>query len=150
MTWQRKAGDRMGEDARFWPKVTQDGDCWRWTGAHVSRGYGSFRLDDGHVIGAHRWAYQALVGEIPDGLELDHLCFVRDCVNPWHLDPVTRLVNVNRGRVNQNDGVETCKHGHPLSGDNVYTYTRNGTARRSCRTCGRERMRAIRSRETAA
>jgi hypothetical protein len=79
--------------ARFWAKVATDGDCWLWR-AHVMRnGYGYF--DKGY---AHRWAYQHMVAEIPEGLELDHLCRVRNCVNPYHLEPVTHAENHRRRR----------------------------------------------------
>jgi hypothetical protein len=150
MKWSRRPGARAGEAQRFWAKVTQDGDCWRWTGAHVSKGYGSFHLDDGGVVGAHRWAYEALIAPVPDGLELDHLCFVRDCVNPWHLDPVTHEVNVNRGRTNQNHGITECRYGHPFDDQNTAHYVRDGKPRRSCRACSRARTAAYRASKGAA
>jgi HNH endonuclease len=67
---------------RFWAKVNKDGDCWVWTGAR-SR-YGNFRLNGASRL-SHRVAFEALVGPIPPGLELDHLCRNRYCVNPAHL-----------------------------------------------------------------
>jgi hypothetical protein len=82
--------------------------CWVWTGYKNSKGYG--QLSHHRVVyRAHRWFYELLVGEIPEGLELDHLCQNRACVNPDHLEPVTHLVNVGRGsRASQ----LLCKRGH--------------------------------------
>lgn len=92
---------------RFWPKVNKDGpipqhrpdlgQCWVWTKAMI-KGYGTINLgqDHGKML-AHRWSYEDANGPIPDGLELDHLCRNPPCVNPAHLEPVTHLVNVQRG-----------------------------------------------------
>jgi HNH endonuclease len=65
-----------------------DRGCWRWTGARHPEGYGIFR-ENGRRFLAHRWSYEHHVGPIPDDLQLDHLCRVRACVNPDHLEPVT-------------------------------------------------------------
>lgn len=85
-------------EERFWMKVTGDSyeDCWTWTAALADTGYGRFRTP-GRTVFAHRWAYEQVIGPIPDGLQLDHLCRNTRCVNPWHLDPVTGRVNVRRG-----------------------------------------------------
>lgn len=83
---------------RFWAKVEVDeSGCWLWT-ASTNHGYGHFWVspDVGKVY-AHRYAYELLVGPIPDGLEIDHLCKVRNCVNPEHLEPVTKEENWRRG-----------------------------------------------------
>src|SRR5262245_2571494 len=82
---------------RFWAQVvvTQDG-CWLWTGGTTSAGYGRFEYGDGKQP-AHRIAYEALVGPIPDGLELDNVCRNPRCVRPDHLEPVTHLENMLRG-----------------------------------------------------
>lgn len=83
--------------ARFWAKV--DGgnveDCWLWLAAKKNNGYGVFQVGQQQVL-AHRFAYEDLLSPIPDGLQIDHLCRTRDCVNPWHLDPVTAEVNSQR------------------------------------------------------
>jgi len=79
-------------DQQFWNKVDAGGDCWEWVAAKTSLGYGSFKGK-----GAHIWAWNHLVGPVPDGLELDHLCRVRHCVNPDHLEPVTHAENTRRG-----------------------------------------------------
>lgn len=90
---------RVGSAAdRFWRKV-QGGDvltCWNWQGSRDRKGYGRFGITARETRFAHRWAYQQLIGEIPDGLVLDHLCRNPSCVNPWHLQPVTIAVNVQR------------------------------------------------------
>lgn len=105
------AGQIRGDDAaRFWSKVAEGPDpdyaphlgrCWIWLGGLVPGGYGTFTVRPSRGVKkqgmAHRWAYQYMVGEIPGGLFLDHLCRVRCCVRPDHLDPVTHAENVRRG-----------------------------------------------------
>lgn len=86
---------------------------------------------------AHREAYKAFKGEIPDGLELDHLCRVRNCVNPDHLEPVTRLENARRGIGGLMAGLRQrakthCPAGHPYAPENTY-FRANGN--RMCVTC---------------
>ena len=78
------------------PKVLVDDGCWHWTGARQSDGYGSFQRS-GQTRLAHRAMYELFVGDIPEGLELDHLCRDRGCVRPDHLEPVAHLENVRRG-----------------------------------------------------
>lgn len=83
---------------RFWSKVDRDGGpdcCWPWLAARAN-GYGKFYVD-GRMVRAHRFAYELLVGPIPEGLVLDHLCAVTFCVNPAHLEPVTQRENARRG-----------------------------------------------------
>ncbi|MDP8961530.1 MAG: HNH endonuclease [Actinomycetota bacterium] len=84
------------EAERFWEKVDFEGLCWEWLGGKDTWGYGTFTDEERRSIGAHRWAYQALVGPIPDGLTLDHLCCNPSCVNPAHLEPVTASENLSR------------------------------------------------------
>src|ERR1700751_234362 len=83
---------------RFEKFFSRGPGCWEWHGYVSKRGYGFF-----HAFGrprpAHRVAYEIYVGEIPGGLDLDHLCRNRSCVNPAHLQPVTRQINILRGIV---------------------------------------------------
>ncbi len=82
---------------RFTSKYTVEPNtgCWLWTAHVVKGGYGRFR--DGRMVLAHRWSYEHFNGPIPAGEEVDHLCRVRSCVNPQHLEAVTHVINVNRG-----------------------------------------------------
>lgn len=82
---------------RFWTKVhlPSDDGCWVWTASQNGTGYGALTIAGARKL-AHRLAYAHLVGPIPDGLDLDHLCRNRMCVNPAHLEPVTRRENLRR------------------------------------------------------
>jgi hypothetical protein len=88
---------------RFWTKVTQRGDCWIWTHSTNSRGYGLSSIA-GKVYLAHRLAYEFLRAEIPAGLTIDHLCRVKACVNPWHMEPVTVAENNRRSQPERTAG----------------------------------------------
>jgi hypothetical protein len=82
--------------ARFWSKVVEDDEeCWNWIGARTSGGYGSWGVG-GVAKSTHRVSYLTLVGPIPEGLQIDHLCRNRVCCNPAHLEPVTARVNNRR------------------------------------------------------
>ena len=83
------------DEERFWSKVIVTPMCWWWTGSLQSKGYGQFRLD-GSLVLAHRYAYEICFGPIPEDLQIDHLCLVRHCVNPAHLEPVTGDENIRR------------------------------------------------------
>ena len=114
----------------FWAKVDKTETCWLWKRALNYAGYGAVRWNR-KVVGAHRVAYELLVGPIPHGLVLDHLCRVRNCVNPEHLDPVTNRENQRRGK----HGVlkTHCVNGHEFTPENIYIQPKAGT--RSCRVC---------------
>jgi hypothetical protein len=141
---------RPSSEARFFAMVRQQGECWEWTGSKDSSGYGSFSdsAGAGRKVGvkAHRWSYAFMRVEIPAGLELDHLCRNRACVNPWHLEPVTRFVNTMRGQSIQaiNARKTTCKRGHPFDSEN--TYQRPGGSR-VCRACMRTLREAYEQRQ---
>lgn len=132
------------EMARFWGSVEkQPSDrCWVWQGALNSAGYG-LMMWQGRVTRAHRIAYELHKGPIPIGLELDHLCRNRRCVNPAHLEAVTSLTNWERGRsISRLNVAKThCKNGHPF--DETNTGNLNGGRR--CRLCHAERERAANS-----
>ena len=126
---------------RFWPKVAKSDACWEWTAGLDSKGYGAFRLSTNKRIVAHRFAYEILVGPIPEGLQLDHLCRNRRCVNPEHLEPVDNRTNTLRGEgpTAQHARKTHCCHGHELDAGNVRV-SRAGA--RICLTC--ERVRSLR------
>ena len=116
---------------RFWSKVEKTPTCWLWTGSCNPKGYGQFRVGK-KKPGAHRVAYEWLVGPIPEGMQLDHLCRVRNCVNSDHLEVVTNLENNRRGeRANRTH----CKQGHEYNEENTY---RHPDGWRDCRACQRE------------
>lgn len=96
---------RPSVEQRFWAKVDRRGsdECWPWTGAKLQHGYGHLKVGESYPP-AHRVAYELLVGPIPEGLQIDHLCRVRDCVNPAHLEPVTNAENGRRGRMARGGG----------------------------------------------
>lgn len=115
--------------------------CWLWTGRLSWQGYARvcFSVNKKRVqTHAHRIAWELAHGKsVPDGLVIDHLCRVRNCVNPDHLEAVTSKVNVLRGISPPAILARKthCKYGHPLSGENLHIY---GNGYRVCRTCGRE------------
>lgn len=121
---------------RFWSKVEKIpfDSCWHWTGT-LSGGYGLMQSGNGgSVRSAHRISYELHKGPIPDQLQIDHLCRVRHCVNPDHLEAVTRRENFLRGfaptAVAHRTGL--CKRGHSLVEGNVY-HKANGAVQ--CRRC---------------
>ncbi|GLW32243.1 HNH endonuclease signature motif containing protein [Actinoplanes regularis] len=108
--------------------------CWKWTGRLNPNGYGCF----GPGL-AHRRAYEMAVGQIPAGLVIDHLCRVRHCVNPLHMEPVTALENTQRGLLGGGWALRQrrkthCPQGHPYDENNTYTH-RIGRPNRRCRRC---------------
>lgn len=125
--------------ARTNPKPTPTG-CLLWIG-YLSRGYGQVR-SAGRILKAHRVAWELVNGSIPEGLVIDHLCRVRNCVNPAHMRVVTPLINTLAG-----EGVSakcvrraTCLHGH----NDWMWKERRGRPVRVCRVCKRDRKRQAR------
>lgn len=129
---------------RFWSRIDErDDGCWRWTGSAPNPGYGRFYVD-GRKVYAHRFAYEFLIGPIPDGTEIDHLCRNRRCVNPAHLEAVSHAVNIRRSTspLAAKARQTHCVNGHPFDDANTYIAP-NGV--RKCRACGRERRRRYRA-----
>lgn len=123
---------------RFFSKVRcMPNGCWEWIACRMpgKYDYGVFRKDHSNYL-AHRFAYEILIGPIPKGLTLDHLCRNPSCINPMHTEPVTLSENLNRGEHhNQNSFVTCCPKGHPYSFENTY-FDKRGF--RSCKECHRE------------
>ena len=122
--------------ARFDARVSHE--CWVWTGAPNQDGYGVFYVTPTERVLAHRWAYERAFGPIPEGWEVDHLCNVRMCVRPSHLEAITGEEN-NRRKMERRD---SCKRGHPYS---EYGGIRRGNGRRYCKECHRLYTQAYRS-----
>ena len=111
---------------RFWEKVCATDDCWLWTASLDSSGYGLFKDETGRTSKAHRWSYSCNLGEIPEGLTIDHLCGTRNCVRPDHLEAVTQQENTARARKSH------CIRGHEFTEENTHWV-------RTCRACWQSR-----------
>lgn len=127
------------QEAAFWAKVEKTDGCWQWAGPTMRQGYG-YISRNGRIVYAHRHAYELLVGPIPDGLVIDHLCRNTSCVNPAHLEPVTQRENVLRGNAPAaKNAVKThCPRGHEYTPENTITRDRDGRISRQCRECKNE------------
>lgn len=119
-------------------EVQPDG-CWYFTGKRNRKGYGQAGMHGP----AHRYYYRELVGPIPEGLTIDHLCEVTYCVNPAHMEPVTVQENTRRARAKARNRTH-CAHGHELTPENTYTYP--GTGNRECKICRRRYVRECKAR----
>lgn len=132
---------------RFWRKVEKTVTCWIWKGNYYPPGYGQFSLGHNRPVYAHRFAYVLLKGPIPTGLQLDHLCRNRGCVNPEHLEAVSSQVNLLRGQgTTARHAAQThCVNGHPFNRSNTYIHHKaNGLRERKCIACIRIRKRRYR------
>jgi hypothetical protein len=132
---------RLPLSDRFWRYVQQGDGCWIWAGSKDSKGYGQISSGgrQGRRVLAHRLSYTIAKGQIPEGLDLDHLCRNPACVNPDHLEPVTRGENTRRGNAAAatraaRAAKPNCKHGHAWTPTNTYT---DPHGHRRCRTCER-------------
>lgn len=138
------ANDRERFESRY--SVDQTTGCWLWHDQLNETGYGMFFIK-GKRRRAHRLSYMMHVGPVPGGLGLDHLCRVRNCINPAHLEPVTQRENINRGFWSKRGAAASaerrrkkthCKWGHPLSGSNLYV---DVYGKRKCNACAALRQR---------
>lgn len=122
-------------EERFWSKV-EVGDCWTWTAAKAGKGYGKYSVSSNGKTTypyAHRYSWEMLVGPIPEGGVLDHLCRNRLCVNPDHLEVVDQKLNVQRGMAG---GLKThCKQNHKFTDENT---SHTNTGWRICLDCRRQ------------
>lgn len=134
----------MNAEVRFWQKVLVTGnvcECWFWNAHKTPKGYGQFRSGDS-MIRAHKFSFELSNGPLPVGLEIDHVCRNRDCVNPFHLEAVTHEENMKRAAVFTDFGLrnrnkERCRNGHEFSEENTYKWR----GARYCRACDREKKR---------
>lgn len=149
-------GDRVAEvptwgmtiHQRFLSKVVLSQGCWLWGGYLEENGYGRLTVD-GKPAWAHRVAYELFVGPVPEGMELDHLCRNRRCVNPRHLEPVSHQENMCRSPVGAaafHRSKTHCPQGHPYSGDNLIIYR----GMRYCRECQRRHKREYKARKRSS
>jgi hypothetical protein len=115
--------------------------CWLWTGIRYPKGYGEVTI---HKVPkrAHRYVYELLVGPVPEGKVLDHICRQRGCVNPAHLRVVSHRENLHakgsKALAAKNTSKTHCPHGHEYTEENTYTHA----GRRHCWTCKKARRRA--------
>lgn len=112
--------------------IVDDNGCWLWTGTDKGKGYCQMRIA-GRFLSVHRASYEAWIGPIPEGMQIDHLCRVRRCCNPAHLEPVTSQENVRRSRAAVPRRT-ACKNGHQWDDENTRI---NKYGHRECRTCDR-------------
>jgi hypothetical protein len=141
---------------RLFRRVVKTPECWLWTGSVNARGYGIIgrgrrNNSDGSKL-AHRISYELAVGELAPDIDLHHRCGVKRCVNPQHLEPLTKsehsLVD-GGGRINKDK--THCRNGHPFAGDNlVIVRTKHGRTYRDCRACIRARECRTRERRKLA
>ena len=139
----------MKPDQLFFDAVDTDGDCWEWQLYVHPAGYGMLtRRGKRHY--AHRYVWEMMVGPIPEGYDIDHLCRNKACVNPDHLEPVTRKENLRRGVTRQGKPskikgfrYEMCRRGkgpHRMEDPNLYYNHRGG---RQCKACVLDKLQKV-------
>ena len=134
---------KLSDEQRFWEKVEigASNGCWLWTKGIQHHGHAQFGVN-GKAVPAHRFAYELMVGPIPEGLVLDHLCSTPACVNPAHLEPVTPRENALRSRMVKIQAEKThCPRGHEYGPENTQLIG----GRRACRACKREKIAEMRA-----
>lgn len=118
---------------RFWSRVNKTKSCWIWTGYISPKGYGECYFK-GKTCRAYRVSFEMVNGPIPDGMEIDHLCRNRACVNPEHLEAVSKRENILRGvcppAINRRK--KKCNNGHEYNAENTMISKRGS---RVCRLC---------------
>lgn len=133
---RRSAVDRFND---FYIPEPNSG-CWLWLGCLTRDGYPQFYGAEGSVVRAHRFIFELTRKKIPEGLTIDHLCRVRCCVNPDHMEVVSHVENMRRGTIWQYHSSKTeCPKGHRFSPENTYLRPANQYrgAQRVCRECNR-------------
>ena len=132
--------EHLAESIRTKIEASPEG-CWLWVGCVDVKGYGRLKFGTSKGNRAHRKVYECLVGPIEPGLHLDHLCRVRNCVNPQHLEKVTPQENTDRGNYGKNKFRKThCLRGHEYDADNTYFDKKTGW--RQCLRCKAAHARA--------
>ena len=130
-----------------WYDPDDQDSCWEWTGSQDKLGYGRVYYN-GKGDRAYRVFYEMIVGPIPEGLVIDHLCRNPPCVNPDHLEPVTTRENLSRGDPTRYNRIKTeCPSGHPYDKEN--TYNRPDGRGRQCKICMRTHTANWRRRQSA-
>ncbi len=135
ISWQRRFWSKVNKDCGIWVEHMPT-PCWSWIGT-IHQGYGIFKLDSKGLF-AHRISYELAYGKIPDGLEINHICHNKSCVNPKHLEAVTHQDNMSNPTIRI-----YCKYGGHLLDKANTGFQPNGN--RFCRACANKRARERRA-----